>query len=114
MLLMAQIAGAVAWIAVISGIVLLHVRLRNLASTSFVLSLVVTAVWAAWGQAAINRVLFPPPPAKVSTGQGESAEALIAIGQSYSIEVVSDSILMLWVGISFFFAIKSIRSQRVA
>lgn len=110
-----QIAGAVAWLAALAGCFLLHVRLRNIFSASFLLSILAIAAWMFWGQAALDNALTLPTPAADNVGQGNNAaEALAGMGQSQVVISVVESVLMILVGISFFLAIKSIRSQGAA
>lgn len=113
MYLVVQIAGAIAWLAALAGCLLLHFRLRNFFSASFVLSIAVVALWSFWGRAALVSALALPAPTIANAGQGNSAaEALSAVGNSHVVVSAMESILMIWFGVSFFFAIKSIRSQR--
>ena len=117
MYLAVQIAGAVAWIAVLAGCFLLQARLRNIFSASFLLSILVIAVWMFWGQAALDSVLTLPTstPIAGNVEQGNNAaEALAGMGKSRFVISVVESILMIWTGVSFFLAIRSIRSQGVA
>ena len=114
MLLTVQIAGFIALAALLSGCILLYLRLRNIASTSLLLSLVALAAWIFWIQGAVHLGLSAPATAG-DPGQGtNAAEAIAALGHSQDIGAVCEALLMLWVGISFFFAIRSIRSQRAA
>ena len=118
--LVRQIASAVAWLAVLVGCFLLHMRLRNIFSASFVLSMLAIAVWTLWGQSALNSFLTLPTPMPIAgnVGQGNNAaealEVLDAMGQVQATISIVDSILMIWTGVSFFLAMKSIRSQGVA
>jgi hypothetical protein len=114
-----QIAGAVAWLAVLAGCFLLHVRLRNIFSASFLLSIIAIAAWMFWGQAALHSVMtlpaLTPTPTAGNVGQGNNAaQALAGMGQSQTAISVVESVLIIWIGVSFFLAIKSIRSQGVA
>ena len=114
MLLAVQIAGFVALVALLAGCFLLYLRLRNIASTSFLLSIVGLAAWAFWAQSALDRALSASVPATGARQGNNAAEAIAAIGYSQTIAATCESLLMLWFGLSFFFAIKSIRSQRAA
>ena len=114
MLLIVQIAGFIAITALLAGCVLLYLRLRNIAGASFLLSMVGLAAWAFWIQEALHRALSVPPAAVVPGRGTNAADAAAALGYSQTIAATCESLLMLWVGVSFFFAIKSVRSQRAA
>ena len=114
MFLTAQIAGFIALVALLAGCVLLHLRLRNVPSASFLLSIIGLATWALWLQDVVYGYLYPSVPAGDPGHGTNAAVAITSLGHSQTIAVISESILILWVGISFFFAIKSIRSQRAA
>ena len=112
--LVVQIIGAIAWLAVLAGCLLLHIRLRNIFSASFLLSIDAVALWTFWAQAALISILTLPTPAVAVVGQGNNAaEALAAAGTHQDAIAVVESIFMIWIGFSFLFAIKSIKSQRV-
>lgn len=114
MFLTVQIVHAVAWLALLAGCILLHVRLRNIPSTSFVNSIIALAIWAFWGKSALGNALTTRAP-EVAIGQGNNAAEVIAtMGHAQSLVAVGDAVLILWVGLSFLFAIKSIKSQRAA
>ncbi len=113
--LVVQIAGAIAWLAVLVGCFLLHIRLRNIFSASFMLSIAVIALWFFWAQAALVGILALPMPKVASVGNvNNAAEALSAVGNYHIVIAAVESFLMLWSGASFLFAIKSIKPQRVA
>ena len=114
MILTVQIAGFIALAALLSGCTLLYLRLRNIASTSLLLSLIALAAWIFWIQGTVQLALSAPATAG-DPGKGtNAAEAIAALGHARDIGAVCEALLMLWVGISFFFAVRSIRSQRAA
>ena len=116
MIVAVQMAGFIALLALLAGCVLLHARLRNLASTSFLLSIVGIAAWIFWIQDALQGALTISTPATAGNpGHGtNAAEAMATIGDFHVIFAASESLLMLWFGISFFFAAKSITLQRAS
>jgi hypothetical protein len=102
MTLALQVVGVLAWLLLLAGCVLLHIRLRRISSLSFVLSLVAVAAWTHWGQSVLWQI-FPVPP-----GTG-TAKDLDLLGHLEPAVAAIEAALMLWVGGSFFFSVKAIR-----
>ena len=111
-----QMAGFIALLALLAGCVLLHARLRNLASTSFLLSIVGIAAWIFWIQDALQGALPISAPATAgNSGHGtNAADAIATIVNYQTVPAACESLLMLWFGISFFLAARSIASQRAS
>jgi hypothetical protein len=102
MTLALEVVGALGWLLLLAGCVLLHIRVRRISSISFLLSLVSVAAWTYWGQSVLWEI-FPVPP-----GTG-TAKDLKSLGQVEPIVAAIEAALMLWVGGSFFFSVKAIR-----
>jgi len=102
MILLQQLLEVLAWLLLLAGCALLHVRVRSLSSLSFLLSISACAVWIFWAQSAFWLVL------SIAPGTG-TAHDLANLGHSQSIAGAIETALMLWVGGSFFLAVKALR-----
>ena len=61
MTLLHQLLELFAYLLLLAGCVLLHVRLRRPSSLSFLLSLGALLAWIFWGQSALSQTPFTPP-----------------------------------------------------
>ena len=102
MVLANQLLEFTALAALLVGCALFHLRLRRASSLSFLLSIIVVALWSFFGQAMLLNTLAPP--------SGDStAIDLTAAGRFQSIIAMVDATLTLWLSVSFLFAAKAIR-----
>ena len=107
-----QIAGGIAWIAVLIGLLLLAYRSGKLAGGVLVGSMIAIVAWSFWGGATaawIDTLVFEPlPAAQDSPGPSNAASALAALGHTQSIGELCESLLMLWFGLAFLLAVASV------
>jgi hypothetical protein len=107
-----QIAGGIAWIAVLAGLLLLAYRSGKLAGGVLVGSMIAIVAWSFWGGATvawIDSLVFEPLPAvHDSADSSNAASALAAMGHTQSVGVVCESLLMLWFGLAFLLAVASV------
>ncbi|MGY0613406.1 hypothetical protein [Luteimonas sp. A501] len=101
-----QIAGYVALLFFIAGSIVLHLRLRNYWSLSFIASIVGILVWVFWLSGAVHHEFYYP--------LTNEANDVTAMRRFATVVAAIEAVLMLWFGISFLFAAKSIRPQRAA
>ena len=115
-----ELASAASLVLVVIGCVLLHVRLRKPASLSLVMALAATTLWGAAGQSMVHDLLMPPAVSSLPAGtSGINAQTAIdtldRAAPAYNAMIVVDSILVLWMALSFVLAVASIaRTHRVA
>jgi hypothetical protein len=108
-----ELASAGSFILIVIGCVLLHVRLRKPASLSLLMALAATALWGAMGQSMVHDLLMPPAlpsPATDTAGMNAQAaiDALDRAAPAYNALVVGDSMLLIWVALSFLLTVASI------
>jgi hypothetical protein len=100
--LVAQLSGLPGLLLLLSGCMLMHLRLRRRSTLSLLLSLAAIAAWMLVGQALLHDVLLPADGAP-------DMVVLARLGVAQSVALAVDGALLLWLGLSFFLAVKSIR-----
>ena len=108
-----QLLGILAYLLLLSGVVLLHIRLRRASSLSLLLSVAAFAVWIFWGEGAVWRALPQGPDLGTDTS---NASNLIYLGRWHSVPYFLETALLLWLAGSFFFSIRAVpqASRRAA
>lgn len=109
-LTMTQNAG---WLAALAGFLLLAWRAGRYAGGALVASMAAIAIWAVWSESIVTWLdvfLFgTPPPVPAGTGGSNAAAVLAAMGYTHEIGRVCESLLILWLGLSFLFAVISVK-----
>lgn len=109
-LTMAQNAG---WLAALAGLLLLAWRAGRYAGGALVASMAAIAIWAIWGEPIVRWLdvfLFgTPPPVPAATDSSNAAAVLAAMGYTHRIGRVCESLLILGLGLSFLFAVMSVK-----
>jgi beta-lactamase regulating signal transducer with metallopeptidase domain len=111
-----EIAALASLVLILVGCVVLHVRLRNRASRSLLVSLAAAALWFSAGQSMVYKLLAPPyVPSPPTEGLGNNAQAALdAMGDdapARNAVVAGDVLLPLWIALSLVFAVVSIPSR---
>lgn len=117
MYLVSQMAWLIACLAILSGLVLLHIRLRNVPTTSLLISAVAFGTWDFFGSA-IVAIFAPQPDAITNSGPGNNAaealDAMSAYELAQGINVICESVLVVWVALSFLLVVLSVRTRHEA
>ena len=101
-----QVAGYIALLFFISGAVILHVRLRSYTSLSFIASTAAIMIWGFWLSGVVHHEFYYPLTDKVRN--------LTETRRFDAITAAIEAVLMVWFGVSFLFATKTIPAQGAA
>ena len=101
-----QVAGHIALLLFICGAVVLHLRLRTYWSLSFIASLAAILIWGLLLSGVLHHEFYYPMADKVRD--------LAEMRRFEAITAAIEAVLMMWFGVSFLFANKSVRAQRAA
>ncbi|MBL8256024.1 MAG: hypothetical protein JNJ62_05440 [Pseudoxanthomonas mexicana] len=112
-----ELASTGSFVLIIIGCVLLHVRLRKPASLSLLMALATTAVWDTVGQSMVHDLLMTPtatslPPGTSGMNAQAAIDALDRAAPAHNALIAGDSILFIWVALSFVLAVASIARPR--
>jgi hypothetical protein len=109
MQLATQIAQSLGWLAVLAGLLLLSYRAGNIFGSILVVCMLAIAFWSMWSEPIVewlDSFLFgtiQAPP--MSAGKLDAASAIYAVGNMHTIGRVFESVLILWLGLSFLLAV---------
>jgi hypothetical protein len=117
MYLISQMAWLTAGLAILSGLVLLHIRLRNVPTTSLLISAVAFGTWDFFGSAIIDFFapnLDPVTNNGVGNNAAEVLDAMSAYEFAHGINVMCESVLIVWVALSFLLVALSVRTRHTS
>lgn len=115
--LISQTAWFTACLAILSGLALLHIRLRNVSTTSLLASSVAFGVWRFFGGTIVD--FFAPNQDLITNNRaGNNAatvlDAMSAYEFTHGINAICESLLIVWFALSFFFVALSVRARHMA
>ena len=112
-----QIAWSIVWLTLLCGLVLIHVRLRNIPSLSLLLSAAFIAAWMFFDGTIVD-FFASHPETIISSGVGTNAklamDAMAAYELTQNVHAICESLLGLWFALSFLLVAGSVRARHAA
>jgi hypothetical protein len=112
-----QASENIGWLAVLAGLLLLVYRAGRLFGSILLACLAAIAIWSAWNEPIVEWLdyfLFGTVHAiPVNPGKPDVASAVAAVGNTRAIGRACESLLILWLGLSFLLAVMSARGTTV-
>ncbi|MBD9478388.1 hypothetical protein [Pseudoxanthomonas sp. PXM02] len=117
MQLVTQVAESLGWLAVLAGLLLLSYRAGKIFGSILIVCMLAIALWSMWSEPIVewlDAFLFGTTQVPhVSAGKLDVASAIYAVGNMHIIGRVCESVLILWLGLSFLLAVIATKRSKM-